>query len=195
MEQGSSKEKPAGNRQFILESAARLIMEKGVEKTSLSDIAKAVGISKGTLYYYYTSKSELIFDITELHMQRITDHILSILEKKRNEMTLKEILVMVFETFLKEETREKLHLYLLQDAITGNEKLSAKFREKYDEWRKLIEKEVEKVLKDTGEQSAVLAYIIVAAIDGLVIQSIINQQKIPVEQIAGWLSAEAKTKE
>lgn len=195
MDHDNSKERPGGNRQFILESTARLIMEKGVEKTSLSDIAKAVGISKGTLYYYYTSKSDLIFDITELHMQRITDRILDILEKRRNEMTLKEILEMVFETFLKEETREKLHLYLLQDAITGNEKLLAKFREKYDEWRRLIEKEVGKILKDAGEQPAILAYIIVAAIDGLVIQSIVNRQKMPVAEIAGWLSIEEKTKE
>jgi AcrR family transcriptional regulator len=39
------------NIEHILEVAGRLLVEKGVRDTSLSDIAREAGISKGTLYY------------------------------------------------------------------------------------------------------------------------------------------------
>jgi AcrR family transcriptional regulator len=40
------------NRRKIIETAMAMISEKGVDKTSLAQISKASGVSKGTLYYY-----------------------------------------------------------------------------------------------------------------------------------------------
>ncbi|WP_107948084.1 TetR/AcrR family transcriptional regulator [Lysinibacillus parviboronicapiens] len=44
----------------ILETAYVMFSEKGFDKTSLSMIAAEVGISKPAIYYYFTSKDELI---------------------------------------------------------------------------------------------------------------------------------------
>lgn len=44
----------------ILETAYRLFAEHGFDKTSLSMIAKEVGISKPAIYYYFISKDVLI---------------------------------------------------------------------------------------------------------------------------------------
>lgn len=44
----------------IVETAYRLFAENGFEKTSLSMIAKEVGISKPAIYYYFESKDALI---------------------------------------------------------------------------------------------------------------------------------------
>jgi AcrR family transcriptional regulator len=48
-------------RQHVLDAAARLFAEKGYEATSIGDIAEAVGLLKGSLYYYAPSKEELLF--------------------------------------------------------------------------------------------------------------------------------------
>ncbi|NLB53646.1 MAG: helix-turn-helix transcriptional regulator, partial [Syntrophomonadaceae bacterium] len=40
-----------------------LMAEKGIIKTSLADIAREVGISKGTLFYHFASKDDLVNDI------------------------------------------------------------------------------------------------------------------------------------
>ena len=56
------------NRRKILETAMDMIGRKGVDKITLSGISEASGISKGTLYYYYSTKNDLIFDIADLHM-------------------------------------------------------------------------------------------------------------------------------
>lgn len=47
-------------RQKILETTAWLIGQYGIEKSSLSMIANSVGIQKPSIYYYYSSKEELV---------------------------------------------------------------------------------------------------------------------------------------
>jgi len=44
----------------ILETAIRLFREKGYHATSVQDIADQVGLQKGSLYHYITSKEELL---------------------------------------------------------------------------------------------------------------------------------------
>lgn len=47
----------------IRKTAAKIFHEKGYEATSIQDIADAVGILKGSLYYYIDSKEDLLFDV------------------------------------------------------------------------------------------------------------------------------------
>ena len=47
-------------RDSILETAARLFDRKGAFGTSIDDIARELGIAKGTLYQYFASKEDLI---------------------------------------------------------------------------------------------------------------------------------------
>lgn len=47
--------------QEIIGVAARLFKEKGYRATTLEDIAAAVGMLKGSLYYYIRSKEELLY--------------------------------------------------------------------------------------------------------------------------------------
>lgn len=47
-------------REEILTAAVRLFREKGYRRTSLVDIAEAVGADRASLYYYFGSKEELL---------------------------------------------------------------------------------------------------------------------------------------
>ena len=47
----------------IRDAAARIFHEKGYDATSIQDIADAVGILKGSLYYYIDTKEDLLFDV------------------------------------------------------------------------------------------------------------------------------------
>ncbi|MDR1758482.1 MAG: TetR/AcrR family transcriptional regulator [Bacteroidales bacterium] len=47
-------------RALIKEKALLLFAEKGFDATSISDIARAAGISKGLMYNYFTSKEDLL---------------------------------------------------------------------------------------------------------------------------------------
>ena len=53
--------KPAPQRRSeILDAAQRLFTTKGVGSTSVEDILREVGIAKGTLYYHFSSKEEIL---------------------------------------------------------------------------------------------------------------------------------------
>lgn len=175
-------------KENIIDVAGRLMTEKGVKNTSLADIARETGISKGTLYYYYSSKDDIIYDITEKHLKHITQELLHLIENIGHEASPKDILQLVFEKILQEETRGKLHLYLINDAVSGNINLQRKIREKYKEWTIMIEDGLKKVLKNRNIDYTVVSHIIVAGLDGFTIQWILGVEKIPIEDIATLLA-------
>jgi len=49
----------------LLEEGQKLFEKYGVQKTSIDEIIRNVGISKGSFYNFYNSKEELFFDILE----------------------------------------------------------------------------------------------------------------------------------
>lgn len=51
--------------QKIRETALRLFETKGIRKTTVSEITKAVGIAKGTFYNFYESKGALVYAIID----------------------------------------------------------------------------------------------------------------------------------
>ena len=55
----------------ILDIAKELFIEKGYENTSIVNILEKVGIAKGTLYYYFTSKQEILDAIIDRISEKI----------------------------------------------------------------------------------------------------------------------------
>ena len=49
----------------VFRTAARLMVQKGYAGTSISDIAKTVGMTKAGLYHHITSKQDLLFQILQ----------------------------------------------------------------------------------------------------------------------------------
>jgi len=60
----------------VLETAARLICEKGYEAASVQDIADACGLTKAGLYYYIRSKEELLLEIMSYGMDIFEERVL-----------------------------------------------------------------------------------------------------------------------
>ncbi len=60
----AASRKPGDERwKELLEVSARLFAEQGYAATSLQNIAEAVGMLKGSLYYYINSKDDLLFQV------------------------------------------------------------------------------------------------------------------------------------
>jgi len=81
-------------RAAIREAATTLFAEKGYENTTTRDICKAAGISNAALYYYFDSKTDLLYQILDETMdtglQRMEDII-------KSEKSLKEKLSDILE--------------------------------------------------------------------------------------------------
>jgi AcrR family transcriptional regulator len=59
-----TERKPSREDQ-LLETATRLFKEQGYHNTSMQDLADALGLQKGSLYYYIDSKEELLRRLLE----------------------------------------------------------------------------------------------------------------------------------
>ena len=177
----------SGYREKIIQVASRLIIEKGIANTSLADIARETGISKGTLYYYYPSKGELIFDISERHMRHITEKIFAWIEQSRRGLQPEELLKVVFRTIISSETRGHIHVYLIQDALTGNPSLKQRFVQEYERWTRLIEEGLRKI-NDNQEDYSTLARIILPLIDGLLVQHLLGARGDALDGITRYLA-------
>ncbi|MFC5704180.1 TetR/AcrR family transcriptional regulator [Cohnella faecalis] len=55
----------------IIQTAERLFLEKGFEKTTVQDIVQRMGIAKGTFYHYFKSKDELVDHLLERYSDRL----------------------------------------------------------------------------------------------------------------------------
>lgn len=167
----------------ILTVASDLISELGIKETSLKKISQEAGISKGTLYYYYSAKEDIIYDIADRNLNQITDELIAWVDNVDDNVLVETILKTLFEKILEAETRAKLHLYLLNDAITDNKSLAEKFEKRYNDWRGTLISGLNKVLPKKIGDNVALSYLILALLDGLIIQRMFGTKDIPLYEI------------
>ncbi len=60
-------------RNAILARSAALFADRGIDRASMAEIAKACGVSKALLYHYYTNKDELLFDVIHAHLSAMEE--------------------------------------------------------------------------------------------------------------------------
>lgn len=169
------------NRQKILETAMTIIGEKGVDKTSLSQIAKMSGLSKGTIYYYYASKNDLIFDIADLHMERISTTLFTMIEEESS-LSWESLLKAFFETLLTSEARSRLHLYLVREAVAGNGSLKKRFQKTYAKWFEMVDQAHSQMPGPQIDVSAKSRFL-VALVDGFILQTLLETEQTSVDEI------------
>jgi AcrR family transcriptional regulator len=58
-------------KEQIFSVGARLFAQQGYERTSLQEVADLLGLTKPALYYYYSSKEQLLYEIMCFVMDRV----------------------------------------------------------------------------------------------------------------------------
>ncbi|AZV45004.1 TetR/AcrR family transcriptional regulator [Peribacillus asahii] len=129
-------------KQQVLKNAHQLFVEKGYQATSIQDILDYSGISKGTFYNYFSSKSELLKAIfISLHKN---------FEKERNELLIGqdpadiEIFIKQMELRMHSHKQNKLFI-LVEEVFFSNDEELKQFikRSKFFELRWLYNRFVD----------------------------------------------------
>ena len=171
----------------IIFTAIKLMTKNGIKQTSLADISKACNISKGTLYYYYPTKDDLILDISTIHLNTITNTVLQCVYEISENNSPKNMINLIIKKMSKLKYRSRIHVYILCEAITSNERLKLLITEKYSQWQKSLKVEIKNVYKNEKESDA-LAFLVISIVDGLVVQATLqNNKNINYESIANLL--------
>lgn len=59
----------------IMRAAVRLFTQKGIERTTIKDIARKAGVAEGALYRHFVSKDELASHLFSVNLQRFTERV------------------------------------------------------------------------------------------------------------------------
>jgi len=69
-------------KERIIQAALQIYAEKGPYESTMDDVAKKLGVSKGALYLYFKSKDELLNEIIKRPEQNMRRFFTSLLETK-----------------------------------------------------------------------------------------------------------------
>ncbi len=174
------------NRKRILDAATELFIQQGAQDTSLAEIARTLNISKGTLYYYYSSKADLIFDVTDSYMQELTEGLLNWVKDLREKTPPENILETVFHTIFNAKTRGKLHIYLIHEAITNHGDLQQKIQAAYKRWKMMLQEGLYTVFGDSLD-TKIYADIILTMLTGGIVHTIVGVEMAPLKELVSPL--------
>lgn len=81
MSKAEKKRAPAsaaidGRAAEVYRTAAKIILQKGYDGTSVSDIADALGITKAGLYHYISGKTELLYEIMKFGLEELDQQVM-----------------------------------------------------------------------------------------------------------------------
>ncbi|HUK34063.1 MAG TPA: TetR/AcrR family transcriptional regulator [Vicinamibacterales bacterium] len=66
----------SSRRAVICRTAARIFRDRGFDATAVSDIARALRMTKAGLYHYFPSKEAMLFEIMLFGMERMEDEVM-----------------------------------------------------------------------------------------------------------------------
>ncbi len=69
--EASASRRKGWRKAEIIEKAAECFMERGYHATTVDDVAERLGCTKGRIYHYYATKTDLFFDVHREGMDRL----------------------------------------------------------------------------------------------------------------------------
>ena len=159
-------------KQIIIDSAFNLFAERGYAQTSMEDIVKVSGISKGGIYHYFTSKEEIFLEIAKMRMDKRHRADEEGLENISNKERLSKYMNWVLTGYFEEQV-QKLSRFAFQfwSMHAKNELIGQKAKERYT----IVYGKLSEILENgirSGEFKEDLdiesmVYIIVSTLDGI----------------------------
>jgi AcrR family transcriptional regulator len=71
-----AQEQAQARRAKMCRTAAQLFRDRGYDATSVSDVARALGMTKAGLYHHFDSKEALLFEIMMYGLERVRDEVI-----------------------------------------------------------------------------------------------------------------------
>ncbi len=143
-------EKSIQKRRYILETARRVFVEKGFKRVTMKDIVEACNISRGGLYLYFESTSQIFLEVLKLESEE-TDDVFS--HSITEDATAADILILFLQEQKKELLRREdtltqaIYEFYFENQLGRKENV---LRKQFDAAVKIIEKLIETGV-DNGE--------------------------------------------
>lgn len=140
----TKKTKADHSRERILDAAAKLFRAQGYHSVRLTDIAAEAGLQKGSLYYHFGSREDIVVEVLNIGVDRVFDAVSAKIAGLPAATSPRERMVVAMEEHLRLALQQddyiaaNLRIYpLLPEPIRQTH---APIRRKYsDLWRTMLE--------------------------------------------------------
>ena len=147
--------------QEFLEPSFRYLVQHGLENTSVRDLCKAMGISSGSIYYWFEDKDDIYITTVKYGIKMVAGKLFeSLFEKIDN---LQEF----FDTFLDEVDKYKLELRLIFQ-VTTSPIYGDRMRQTAEDFKEVYAKYIDRMENITSHSNELLTYGIYMLISILV---------------------------
>lgn len=153
-------------KEEITKQSVKLFGEKGFSATSIQDIVDALGVTKGTFYYYFSSKQQLLADIHLLFIDDILTREKEIFADPGKDCKTKiyEIVRMLIRNI---EMQGPAARVFFREMRHLKEEQVSEVMEKRDQFRLYLQKVVETGIENRELRSDLRADIVTFAILGM----------------------------
>lgn len=162
-------------KDLILTTTERLLEHKKLSDISLAEIAREAEISKGTLYYHYKNKNDILFDITDKYLEQQYEDLIIWTEDASKDTSLHRLVKYVLE---RDVATADMRLHLFYDAMMGNEQIRQKLLNRYSEFADIIAKKIGERTDDVSPEF--LAWLLLLLSDGLYIHKTLDTPKLDI---------------
>jgi AcrR family transcriptional regulator len=181
------------NRDLALQAATSLFLNKGYLATSMDEIVATSKVSKTNIYYYFSSKEDLLSAILDQLIQtyqRMIEEIAS-----QHGLSVHKRITALLQLLARQELIclggcpfLTLYTQLPQDAHAIREKVGRFFRDQVDTVDKLLQEGIEKQEFKAGLPSRPTAQFIVSAVEGGLFLQHASQDETLLEQALSTLA-------
>jgi len=120
-------------RQQLLDAAARLFRTHGYHATSMRDIARAVGLLPGSIYYHFPSKDELLLTVYEEGVRRIAERVdAAVAAERQPQQRLQAACIAHLEMLLDQSDYAQVVLRVLPDDAGPLQRRLIALRDQYE---------------------------------------------------------------
>jgi TetR/AcrR family transcriptional regulator, acrAB operon repressor len=102
-------------RRDIALSCNDLLLEKGIKKLTVAEVAKTAGVSKGSIYDYFENKEDIVFEIIRSHISNYQNELNS---KITSNLTTREKVFLLFGFILDENDEFKKHQNIYKEYMS-----------------------------------------------------------------------------
>ncbi len=166
-------------RKSILNAGLKLFAQKGYHGTSIADIAKEAGISKGLAYNYFKSKDELAEAILFMVIEFLAEFD-ELIESDQDPYKILELLIK--KTF--NHLRKNEEFWRLYVSFSFQTEITPKMNKIFKDVDKKYAAKMEKIFKKIGLKNAKAeAYYFGALFDGISVDYLLNKENYPLKSI------------
>jgi AcrR family transcriptional regulator len=173
-------------KETIIQESIKLFLANGFRGTSVKEITEAVGIGRGTLYWYFKSKDEILESIFQRWEKAFVDGLRQAVNDRQGDFVAKYKAFHKFSTEFARDQRELAIVFnnLTNEIVGSHSAAEPMIKAAHERYCKVLQDMLEEGRKDGSVRDdidpALYAHVIASSHTGMLVEWFVNDESLAV---------------